>query len=250
LKGGINSTAISCERVTSIKVTYFYFGRREERVKIQEDILQRRVTDMIWNIVKKSALDLWDEMLFMIVFNVIWFIGTIFVITWPFVTFGLFYTVRDVGEGRGIHFSTFFSYAWQMLKPAYIWGGTNLALFVAIWFNLTFYAGIEASWAVTVRLFIISLTACWIVLQLIMLALYPRLVEPSFRLALRNAAIIVGRYPLQVVLMLAIILSLVVISVLLSALAVLITFSVVAILVNNLVDIIVNQELDRQAAKE
>jgi hypothetical protein len=205
---------------------------------------------MIWNIVKKSALDIWDEMLFLIIFNIIWLVGTLLVITWPFVTFGLFYTARDVGEGRGIHFSTFFSYGRSMLKPAYIWGGINLAVIIAVWFNLSFYRAIEASWASMITLFIISLSVCWVVLQLIALALYPRLVEPSFKLALRNAAVIVGRYPLPIFVLLIIVAVLLVVSVLFSALAILISFSIIAVLTNNLVETIVSQELERKPAEE
>jgi hypothetical protein len=205
---------------------------------------------MIWNMVKKSALDIWDEMLFLIIFNIIWLVGTVLVVTWPFVTFGLFYTARDVSEGRGIHFSTFFSYGRDMLKPAYIWGGINLVVIIAIWINLSFYRAIDASWAGMVTLFIISLTVCWTVLQLIALALYPRLVEPSFKLALRNAAVIVGRYPIPIFVLLIIVAVLLVVSVLFSALAILISFSVIAVLTNNVVETIVTQELERKPAEE
>jgi hypothetical protein len=205
---------------------------------------------MIWNIIKKSAIDIWDEMLFLIVFNVIWFLGAILIIPAPFVTFALFFLVRDVGEGRGIHFSTFFLYGWQNLKPAYIWGGLNLVVLVAIWFNISFYAGIEASWAVVVRLFIASLAISWAVLQLVALALYPRLVEPSFKLALRNGAVIVGRHPLPIIILVAIALILLIISVFFQALGVLVTFSVIAVLTNNVVEAIVSRELDRKAAEE
>ena len=195
-------------------------------------------------------MDLWDEMLFLIVFNVIWFLGVILIIPAPFVTFALFFLVRDVGEGRGIHFSTFFSYGWQNLKPAYIWGGINLVVLVAIWFNMSFYAGVEASWAVIVRLFIASLAISWVVLQLIALALYPRLVEPSFKLALRNGAVIVGRHPLPIIALVGIALILLIISVFFQALGVLVTFSVIAVLTNNMVEVIVSQELDRKATEE
>lgn len=200
---------------------------------------------MIWDFLKKSVLDVWDEMLFLMIFNVIWVVGSLLIIPWPFVTFALFYTARDVGEGRSIHFSTFFTYGWQMLKPAYIWGGINLAVIVAVWFNLNFYAGFEASWAVIVRLFITSLAIAWVVLQLIGLALYPRLVEPSFKLALRNAAVIVGRHPFSIIISLIIITLLVAVSIFFSALAILITFSLIAVLTNNVVEAIVGQELQR-----
>jgi hypothetical protein len=153
---------------------------------------------MIWSIIRKSVSDVWEEMLYLIIFNAIWFIGALLILPLPFVTFSLFATVYDVGEGKGIKLGTFFGHGRQVWKPAYIWGGINLVILLLLWINLSFYAGIDAQWAAIVRIVIVAMAIFWTILQLLALALYPRLVEPRFKLALRNAAAILGLQPLVV----------------------------------------------------
>lgn len=151
---------------------------------------------MVWHIIKHSARDIWDEVLYIIIFNIIWLIGSVLIIPWPFVTFSLFFTAHDIGQGKGIKLKTFFAHGRRMWKQAYIWGGINLAAAFILWTNLAFYAGIQAQWATAVRMFFVMLTIFWTILQLVSLSIYPRLVEPGFKLALRNAAVVIGRYPL------------------------------------------------------
>lgn len=198
-----------------------------------------------WEITKKTASELWDEMLYMIVFNLIWLVGTALIIPWPFVTFGLFYTVKNIGDGHGIKIGTLFSHGWQMLKPAYIWGGINLSILGALFFNLRFYAEIQAEWASFLRLFLISLGVFWAVFQLVMLALYPRLARPSFRLALRNAAVITGRHPLAIFALMGVAGLTLGITPFFPAIPLLISFAFIALLTNNLIQVLVDQELAR-----
>jgi hypothetical protein len=54
-------------------------------------------------IIKNSASDIWDEMFYLIIFNLIWVVGTLLILPWPFVTFGLFFTAYDIGEARGLN---------------------------------------------------------------------------------------------------------------------------------------------------
>lgn len=201
---------------------------------------------MIGQVIKKSATDVWDELLYVIVFNVVWLVGAVSIIFWPFVTFGLFSIAKDIGDGKGIKFSNFFSYARQMWKPAYIWGGINLAMFIMLWLNLNFYGGLEAQWAGIAQLLIIALAIFWAILQLIALGLYPRLVEPSFKLALRNAAVIMAHHPMMTLVLLVVIALLVVVSMIVQAIIFLLLFAVIAVFTNNIVEAIVSQELDRQ----
>ena len=200
---------------------------------------------MIFSAIRKSAIDAWDELLLLMVFNIIWVIGTVLILPWPFVTFALFFTVRDIGEGKGIKFNTFLNYGRENLKPAYIWGAINLAIFLALIGNVYFYGRFQAQWAGLLQIFILAILFFWGLLQLIALALYPRLVEPGFRLALRNAAVLLGRYPLPVLALLVVITLLILISLFFSALFFLITFAVIAVFINGMVEALVNYELKR-----
>ncbi len=200
---------------------------------------------VIWSIIKKAGLDFWEEMLLLIIFNLFWLLGAVLILPYPFVTFALFYTVYDIGQGKGIKSAKFFNYGKQNWKAAYIWGGLNLVALFVLWINVRFYAGIETQWAFFVSLFFVSLTIFWLVMQLIVLALYPRLVEPSFKLALRNAAIIIGRHAPILLLILGLIALLLIATAFFPILAFIITFSLIAVLINSMVTVLVDRELAR-----
>ena len=85
---------------------------------------------LIWTILKKALLDFWEDMLNLIIFNVLWLVGALLIIPYPFMTFGLFYTAYDIGQGKGIKLSTPFKYGKQTWKPAYIWGVINLVALI------------------------------------------------------------------------------------------------------------------------
>ena len=200
---------------------------------------------MVWEIYKKSVVDFWEEMLYLVMFNFIWIVGSLLIIPGPFVTFALFFIAKDVGEGRGINFGKWWDYGRHNLKSAYIWGGINFVALILFVSNIWTYGNIAALWAAMAQLFFISVLFFWLVLQLIVLGLYPRLVEPSFKLAMRNAAILAGRYPMAIVATLAGILLIAGISLFFVAPAILGGFAFVAVLTNSTVELVVKKELDR-----
>jgi uncharacterized membrane protein YesL len=201
---------------------------------------------MIWHVLKKSVVDTWDELLYAIIYNFIWVVGTLLFVTWPFVTFGLFYTAKDISDGKGIKFKKFFAYGRQYWKAAYIWGGINLGVLVLLGLNLNFYAGINTQWAGLMQLFFIAVTLLWSLTQIMALGVYPRLLEPSFKLALRNSAVIAARYPLMMVLLLAVIILMAALSLVFSAVILVLPFSFVAIFANNAVGAVLKREEERQ----
>ncbi len=197
-------------------------------------------------ILKKTVLDMWDELLNMILFNLIWFLGTLLIIFWPFVTFSLFYIVKDVSDGFGIKFSKFFAYGRKTWKLAYVWGLINVAAYFVLLFNIRFYARLDAQWALIVQVLFFSLIVFWTIIQLITAALYPRLEKPGFKLAIRNAAILVGRSPIQSIVLIIEIALLLLLFSFVPALMLIIGFSFIALLVNNTVDVVLKKELTTQ----
>lgn len=154
---------------------------------------------LIWTSIRQAGADLWEELLILVLFNLIWVVGTLLIIPWPFVTFGLFLVMYDVSRGKGIKFDTFFRQAGKLWKQAYVWGLVNLGLILIIWANLNFYAAIESQWARMVQIFFLGISLAWLIVQAIVLPLYPRLEQPGLRSALRNALALLGRYPLFIV---------------------------------------------------
>ncbi|MDM8519721.1 hypothetical protein QUF64_06720 [Anaerolineales bacterium HSG6] len=150
------------------------------------------------NVLKKSAMDIYDDLLHLVFFNVICVISMILL---PLTLFGLFATVYDIGKGRAIKISHFFTHIKQSWKQALIWGAVNLVVIFLFGISLPFYAEIEATWAFGLEILIIGVFIYWVLIQFISLALYPRLTEPSFVLAQKNAALILAIQPLGVLLL-------------------------------------------------
>ena len=186
---------------------------------------------------------MWDEMLNMIFFNLIWVIGTVLILFWPFVTFALFYIVKDIGEGRGIKFTKFFTYGRQTWKLAYVWGLINVVAYFLLLFNIRFYGGFEAQWALVLQILFFSLIVFWTIIQLMTVALYSRLEEPGFKLAVRNAAILVGRNPIHSVVLIIEVALLLLLFRVVPAIMLIIGFSFIALLINNTVDVLLKKEL-------
>ncbi|MBN1994894.1 MAG: hypothetical protein JW953_19515 [Anaerolineae bacterium] len=205
---------------------------------------------MIWSAIRQSAIDIWDEMLYLMLFNVIWVVGTLLIIPWPFVTFALFAIVYDIGQGKGISFGQFFSYGRAMWKQAYTWGGINLGIFIVVWMNINFYINFDTQWSLALTFLILSVSFFWFVLQLMALAIYPRMEEPGFKVVTRNAAVLFGRYPVVVFTWLILMAVLVVVSFFLQVLILVGVFSLIAVLTNRMVEAMVRKELKRTAGED
>ncbi len=196
----------------------------------------------MWTIIKNAIGDFWDEMFWLVIFNVLWLICLVLIIPYPLATFGLFFIAYDVGEGKGIKFSQFFSYGFKMWRQAYLWGIINLVVLSVMWVNFTFYGTVEAEWAAMAQMFMLALLVLWLVLQFITLAFYPRLAKPQYKLAVRNAGIAMSRYPLLALLLVA---ALAVMSVLIffvPAIIVIGAAAILALIANRIVAVVVKKE--------
>ena len=205
---------------------------------------------MIWDLIKKSAGDIWEELFHAVLFNIIWLAGSALIIPWPYVTFGLFFVAKDIGDGKGMKVANFFKYGRQMLKPAYIWGGINLAIVLVVWLNIQFYASFSAGWAGIVWMFLVAMLIFWALIQLIALAIYPRLVEPRFKLAQQNALVIMAHRPVLVVGLVGAILLVVIATALVYVLVFALSIVAVAIIANNFVAAAIKLELGDQPQQE
>ena len=119
-----------------------------------------------------------------------------------------------------------------MLKPAYWWGGINLAVGALLVINISFYRGQETTWGIYTAAFFSGLALFWLILQLLTLSLYPRLVEPGFKLALRNAMVLLSMHPLAALALLLISLAVIVLGMFVPLTAIIISFSFIALLSN------------------
>jgi hypothetical protein len=109
--------------------------------------------------------------------------------------------------------------------------------------NIRFYMGFTAQWAVIAQFFFMVLAIFWLLWQLMALAIYPRLETPGLKLALRNAAILIGKNPLITFVTLGWLILLAVISGLMPAILVLAGGALAASLSTNTVDVLIRREL-------
>jgi hypothetical protein len=200
---------------------------------------------MIWLAIKQAGADIWEELLNLIVFNLITLAGTLLIFPWPFVVFGLYEMAYDIGQGKGVKITTFFSRAARVWKPAYVWGGINMAAIIVIAVNLNFYANITATWAGAAQIVMVGMAIFWIMLQLIVLPIYPRLEQPGFKLAVRNATVLVGRYPFPIFIMMVIVTAMVVLMIMMPLFAALGLFSMTAVLSSRMVGAMIKRELGK-----
>ncbi len=205
---------------------------------------------LIWSVIKLAAGDIWDELLHLLIFNAIWLLGSLLILPWPFLTFGLFFTVYEISQGKAITLSTFFVRPAPFWKQAYLWGAINLLAALLLGFNLNFYSNFEASWAATMQVVFVALLLLWSMWQLLALPMYPRLEEPGLKLALRNAAVVLGRYPLAVLVLAVIVTVLLLIAAIFPLFAFFGAGAFITVLCNRLVGAIVERELGRGAESD
>ncbi len=205
---------------------------------------------LIWSIIKLAAGDIWDEMLHLLVFNAIWLLGSLLILPWPYLTFGLFFTAYDISQGKAIKLNSLFVRPAPFWKQAYLWGAVNLLAALLFRFNLNFYNNFATTWAATIQIVFVALLLLWSIWQLLALPMYPRLEKPGLRLALRNAAIVMGRYPLAVLVLVVIVTLLLLITAILPMFAFFGAGALIVVLCNRLVGTIVERELARGAESE
>jgi hypothetical protein len=205
---------------------------------------------MIWKVFRNSLADMWDEMFYVILFNIIWFFGTLLIIPWPLVTFGLFHIAHDIGQGKGIKLSMFWRHLRQTWKQAYIWGGLNLVALLTVWMNVYFYGTIGTEWAGYVQVLFIALFGFWFIWQLIALAFYPRLKEPGFKMATRNAAITIGRYPLLALVFMGMVMLVLALAFMFNILLVVGAMSLLALMSNRLVEAVLKKDQEPETLED
>ncbi len=173
---------------------------------------------------KKGFSIFWDDSILLIVINFICFLSllpallfftvtnaqpsilisifnTVLFLPVAFFVFALYHVLFDARRGIVIGFRSFFRYLRSTWKQALLFGVINVIVVLLVSWNLRFYAQFHEAWASIMQAIFVSLSMVWVILQIIMLPLYPRLNEPSFKLALKNSGALFAGYLLPVLLL-------------------------------------------------
>jgi hypothetical protein len=232
---------------------------------------------LLWTIIRKTISDIWSESFLFILFNVLWVAGsapgflliaygaisrTLFftsagilaLFPWPFLTFSLFRMAYEVGEGRAIGFRIFFTEGRSNLRQAYVWATVNLVIMPILVTNISFYSNPDSPLGGTtigtvISSLFMSVTMFWLIVQLFVLTMYPRLERQGVRVALREAVQIMGRWPVPVLFVAILAMSFGLVSIFVPILPLLITFSFIAVMANRATAEILQEEERRRSVK-
>jgi len=198
----------------------------------------------------KALSDLWEEILYLVMFNLFCVIAAIIVLPFPFALFALFAVVYDISKGKVVRISSFFNHIKHTWPQAITWWIVNCGIYFLLGASLLFYEQYgTAQWAVFLRLVTVGLGMLWGLIQLLTLAIYPRLVKPGYKIALHNSVAIIGLSPVNVLLLALISGVILLFTIIVTPLLLFVPFAVIAVFTNRIVEVVVSQHLPKSKAE-
>jgi uncharacterized membrane protein YesL len=150
----------------------------------------------IWDIVKQSLGDLWNDLWSTAVINLAWLVCQVLVLPGPPATLALFYYGNRLAHGEIADIGDFWQALRRYWQPAWWWGLVNLAVFFLLIGDVHLMGGMDQSPAARFgQSFYLAALGGWCLLQIYALPFLFEQEEASVRLALRNAATMIGRNP-------------------------------------------------------
>lgn len=156
----------------------------------------RKDIEAIWSIVKLSLGDLWNDIWSTAVINLAWLVCQALIIPGPPATLALFNYGNRLAHGEIADIGDFWHALGRSWRPAWRWGLVNLALLFLLVGDVRLTGGLgQGSLARFGQSFYLAALGGWCLLQLYALPFLIEQEEASLRLALRNAALMIGRNP-------------------------------------------------------
>lgn len=150
---------------------------------------------LAFRVVKLTALDFFEEIFLLVLFNFILVLSAVLVLPLPLAVAGMAWVAAEICEGKAIKMRTFFEGARRYWKPAYWWGGINLIVWGLFLVNFDFYADLDATWATFASLLVLSAAILWGGAQFYVFPFLIRQEFPSLRLAYRNGVVLMAKRP-------------------------------------------------------
>jgi hypothetical protein len=140
--------------------------------------------------------DMWEESTMVVSIGLLGLLLSLFILPFPFVLAAHYGTADRVREGRFVSWRVWFQAGREQARFFYQW--VILVTLVALTFvaNFYFYQRFDGSWATALRWLMIGLLLLWLIPQPLVPALYIRQHDRRLRIALRNAAVLLLRDPL------------------------------------------------------
>jgi uncharacterized membrane protein YesL len=144
---------------------------------------------------QSQLIDTYLALIPLVIFNVLWFVVSIPVVTAFPAAAGLLYVTNKMAHGQRVVWQDFFRgmrrYFWQ----SWLWGALNLVMAAALFSNNVYYAANPSVVSGVARAVVFALGIVWISVQLYMFPLLMEQERPWIGLALRNSIVIVLKRP-------------------------------------------------------
>ncbi|HEY9076830.1 MAG TPA: hypothetical protein VIO61_09860 [Anaerolineaceae bacterium] len=160
----------------------------------------------------KSLVFVYDDILTVILFNILWFFVSLGILTAPPAMAGLYYATNQIAHRESVDWKTLFYGFKKYFWASWRWSILNLLVIGVLISNIIFYRNLNQSWGFLVQSLFLGLSVIWLSIQMFM---YPLLIEqekPDVRTALRNCLILYSKKPWLTIFSLLFIIILIVIS--------------------------------------
>jgi len=140
-------------------------------------------------------VDAWHNLWELLVFNLLWLVLCIPLITAPPAFAGLYYATNRLAHGKEVDWRVFFEGFRLHFWLSWRWGLVNLLVSAIGFLNYIFYGRFQANWSAWVQGAILGLILIW---GLVQFYTFPLLLEQSERklgIALRNSLVMYLRLP-------------------------------------------------------
>lgn len=153
---------------------------------------------LLWAALKDAYFNIWK----LFILNFLWFICSLPLITLPFTTAGLAYTVHQlIANGEDFEYRSFFKGMKRVGVTGLRWFLPNLLVMAILLFNLIFSFNSGHDWALPVFIGNVFLLFAWLIINTFT---WPFLLEQQkqvMRQAIRNSAVIFMRRPFFTILL-------------------------------------------------
>jgi uncharacterized membrane protein YesL len=146
-------------------------------------------------VIRQALLEAYDDFARLVVFNLLWLLLSLPLVTAPPAAAGLYHATRELALRRPVDWHTFFEGFRQHFWLSWRWGLPNLLVAGVLGFNAWFYGQLQQPWTPLVQGALLGLFVLWLLLQLYTFPLLLAQQDRRLRVALRNSLVLYLKYP-------------------------------------------------------
>jgi uncharacterized membrane protein YesL len=139
--------------------------------------------------------DAYDDFYKLVIFNLLWVITTVPVVTAPAAAAGIYFAANQMAHHEQVDWRTFFEGFRRYWRLGLRWIVVNLVAIALLVFNFWFYSQYPAQWAPWARGLFLGILVLWVLLQVYTFPMLFEQKDRRMRTALRNSAVLYLKRP-------------------------------------------------------